>query len=57
MKEMKAKGINVEMFESQNPHYYYIHLPEYKTDEISVEKVLELQKKTGFKDGWFKKLE
>ena len=56
LKEVKAKGVKAEMVEVQTPHYYYIHLPEYKTTEISVDKVLELQKKTGYKDGWFKRL-
>lgn len=57
LREVKAKGLKAELKENASPHYYYIHLPEYKTTEISVDKVLELQKKTGYKDGWFKQLE
>lgn len=57
LKEVRAKGVKAELKEVQSPHYYYIHLPEYKATEISVEKVMELQKKTGYKDGWFKQLE
>lgn len=58
LKEVRAQGVKAELVEVQSPqHYYYVHLPEYKTDEISVDKVLELQKKTGYKDGWFKRLD
>lgn len=58
LKEVRADGFKAELKEVQSPeHYYYIHLPEYKTDEINLEKLQQLQKKTGFKDGWFKELE
>lgn len=58
LKEVRADGFKAELKEVFSPeHYYYIHLPEYKSDEISLEKLQQLQKKTGFKDGWFKELE
>lgn len=55
---MIKKGLRVEIKESkptEHPHYFYVHMPEYKTTEpVNLERILELQKITGFKDGWYK---
>jgi type IX secretion system PorP/SprF family membrane protein len=59
-KSVIAKGFKAEIRETPpgvDPHYFYVHLPEYKSKEISVDKVLDVQKKTGFKDAWFKKMD
>jgi hypothetical protein len=58
--EVIKQGYKAEMRETKpgvTPHYFYIHLPAYKSKEISVDKVLELQKKLGFKDAWYKKID
>lgn len=58
--EVVKKGLKAEIKETKIgdvPHYYYVHLPAYKSKEISVEKVIEVQKKTGFKDAWYKQID
>ena len=57
---VRKKGLAVEMRESkpgEEPHYFYIHMPQHKTTEVTLEKILELQKSSGIKDAWFKKLD
>lgn len=56
LSDLKKRGVKAEMKEIDSPHYYYIHLPEHRATEINLDKVLELQKKTGFDNAWFKQL-
>jgi type IX secretion system PorP/SprF family membrane protein len=56
---VRKKGIVAEIRESksgQEPHYFYVHMPQYKSREVTLDKILELKKNTGFQDAWFKKL-
>ena len=57
---VRKKGIVAEIRESKSgeePHYFYVHLPQYKSKEVTLDKILELKKVTGFNDAWFKKLD
>ncbi len=57
---VRKKGIAAEIRESkagETPHYFYVHIPQYKTKEVTLDRILELQKQTGFRDAWFKKLD
>ena len=56
----RKKGVQVEIKESKPgvlPKYFYVHVPKYKSKDVTVDKVLELQKTTGFKDAWFTKID
>lgn len=37
--------------------YYYVHLPAFKTKDITVEKILLIRRSSMFKDAWFKQLD
>jgi type IX secretion system PorP/SprF family membrane protein len=56
----KQNGLKVKMKESKQgkvPHLYYVHIPEYKSKEISLEKLVKLRKATKIMDAWFSKLD
>lgn len=56
-RELSKAGYKTEVLKSPGSEYYYVHLPAYKTDSVTLEKVLELRKNNLFKDAWFKKME
>ncbi len=59
LETVKKKGMKAELKESKLgrvPFYYYIHLPEYKTKEVGLDKVMELRKITKIDEAWFSKL-
>jgi type IX secretion system PorP/SprF family membrane protein len=57
VRELSKSGYQAETLKSPTSDYYYVHLPAYKTDSVTLEKVLELRKEKLFKDAWFKKVE
>lgn len=56
MHALQRDGLDPEVKYSNATGYYYVHLPAYTTNEITVEKVMELRKDPRFKDAWFKRL-
>lgn len=57
VKELSKFGYQAETLKSPGSDYYYVHLPAFKTDSVTLEKVLEIRKESLFKDAWFKKME
>jgi len=57
VRELSKSGYQAETMKAPESEYYYVHLPAYKTDSVTLEKVLEIRKEKLFKDAWFKKVE
>lgn len=57
MRAMIRNGLKAQIRKSSEGDLYYVYLPEYTTDEITLERILELRKDPKFKDAWFKQLE
>ncbi|CAN5539148.1 hypothetical protein BH10BAC4_BH10BAC4_15360 [soil metagenome] len=59
LETVKKNGMKAEMKESKPgkvPYYYYIHLPKYRSKEVSLDRVMELRKITKIDKAWFSKL-
>lgn len=56
-RELSKAGYKTEVLKSPGSEYYYVHLPAYKTDSVTLDKVIELRKESLFKDAWFKKVD
>ncbi len=60
MATVNKKGMEAEIKESKpgaKPYFYYVHIPKYKSKDVTFDKIVELKKITGFNDAWFTKLE
>ncbi len=57
IKELLKNGIAGEILHKPGDSYYYVHVPNYKTDKVTLEKVLEIRNLEAFKDAWFKKVD
>lgn len=57
VKELAKNGIEGVILHTQEESYYYVHVPQYKTEIVTLEKVLEIRNLEIFKDAWFKKLD
>ncbi len=44
LKALRAEGLKAEVRYDNEMKYYYIHLPDYSTQDITVEKVMQLRK-------------
>jgi type IX secretion system PorP/SprF family membrane protein len=55
IKELARNGIEAEIIQVEK--YYYVHVPKYKTDQVTLEKVLEIRNRELFKDAWYKKVD
>jgi type IX secretion system PorP/SprF family membrane protein len=56
VKELSVNGIASEILQPQGDKYYYVHIPSYKTDNVTLEKLLKIRNIEGFKDAWYKKM-
>lgn len=56
VKELAKNGIEGVILHTQGESYYYVHVPKYKTDSVTLEKVLEIRDEEVFKDAWYKKV-
>lgn len=54
-KSYQQQGVHATIKLHNN--YYYVHIPEFATNEITVEKVMEIRNSTPHKDAWFKQLD
>jgi type IX secretion system PorP/SprF family membrane protein len=58
--QVKRRGVQAEIKESKSgttPHYFYVHIPQYKMTQVSLDDILQLQEETGFKDAWFTEID
>lgn len=55
LKKLKDEGFNAEIRYDNDLKYYYIHLPDYTTQDITLDKVMQLRKDPNFKEAWFKR--
>lgn len=55
IKNYEREGVHAEMILHDN--YYYVHIPEFATNEITVERVMEIRQTTSHTDAWFKQLD
>lgn len=57
VRKLSESGYQAETLKSPGSDFYYVHLPAYKTDSVTLERVLEIRKENLFKDAWFKKVD
>ncbi|MBX2916028.1 MAG: type IX secretion system membrane protein PorP/SprF [Cyclobacteriaceae bacterium] len=57
VREMSQQGIIAESIKIEGSSYHYVHLPQYKTNNITIEKLQEIRKNQLFKDAWFKRID
>lgn len=55
LKALKAEGMKAELRYDEEMKYYYVHLPDYSTQDITLDKVMQLRKNPAFKEAWFKR--
>jgi type IX secretion system PorP/SprF family membrane protein len=55
--DLAKLGYKAELYQTSQSNYIYVHLPEFRTTNISLEKLLEIRKSSPFKDAWFRKRE
>jgi len=57
IKDLAKNGITGELLHAPGDNYYYVYIPKYKTDTVTIDKVLEIRKLEVFKGAWFKKVD
>jgi type IX secretion system PorP/SprF family membrane protein len=57
VKDIQKQGYQAEIYQPKQSSYTYVHLIEFKSTSITLEKLLEIRKNIPFKDAWFKKME
>jgi type IX secretion system PorP/SprF family membrane protein len=53
LRSLSAEGYVAEIIRIPGSRYYYVHIPKYNTDTVTLEKVLEIRELTLLKDAWF----
>jgi type IX secretion system PorP/SprF family membrane protein len=54
---LTKEGYVAEIIQFPGSRYYYVHIPKYKTNKVTLDKVLEVRSVELFKDAWYKKAE
>jgi len=57
LKDLAKEGVVGEIIHKQGDTYYYVHIPKYKSNEVTLDKILEIRNQEIFKDAWFKKMD
>jgi type IX secretion system PorP/SprF family membrane protein len=55
-RELRRQGYEAEIYQPDQSDYAYVHLSQFKTTVITVDKLLEIRKGIPFKDAWFRKM-
>lgn len=57
VKELANQGFDGEIKHDERDDYFYVHIPKYKTDKVTIDKILEIRTLEIFKDAWYKRIE
>jgi type IX secretion system PorP/SprF family membrane protein len=57
VKSLAKAGYEAEVLKISGSSYYYVHVPKFKTNQVTLEKIQEVRSTELFKDAWYKKAE
>lgn len=57
VRSLTKAGYEAEIIKVPGSIYHYVHIPKFKTDEVSLDKILEVRSTDLFKGAWYKKIE
>lgn len=57
VRELAQQGVDAEVLKFEGSDYYYVHLPRYKADSITIEQIKSIRSNQLFKDAWFKRID
>ena len=56
-RDLAKENIYTEVKYVKSAGYYYVHLPLYKTKDITLDKIMNVRRNNLFKDAWYKQLD
>jgi type IX secretion system PorP/SprF family membrane protein len=57
VKELAHQGFKAEILKISGSSYNYVHLPQYKSESITIEQIKGIRANQLFKDAWFKRID
>jgi type IX secretion system PorP/SprF family membrane protein len=57
VKSLAKAGYQAEINKVPGSSYHYVHIPKFKTDQVSLDKILEVRSADIFKGAWYKKVQ